>query len=197
MAKNYCHKYSTEQKDFLRDHVSGRSYAELTELFNQEFGLGLNVGRISSAIKRYGLKNNRDGRFQKGNSAWNKGKKGMHLNPSTEFKKGGVPANHRPVGSERINADGYIEVKIAEPKTWDLKQRIVWKQEHGSIPEGNVVIFADGNPLNCNLNNLLSVSRAELLILNRQGLIKQDPDVTRAGVQVAKLIAKISEMRQK
>ncbi len=37
------------------------------------------------------------------------------------FAKGNVPPNHRPVGSERISKDGYIEVKVAEPKQVEIK----------------------------------------------------------------------------
>ena len=28
------------------------------------------------------------------------------------FKKGNVPANHRPIGSERITVDGFVEIKV-------------------------------------------------------------------------------------
>ena len=45
------------------------------------------------------------------------GKKGICADgcERTWFKKGHIPANYRPVGSERVNADGYIEVKVADP----------------------------------------------------------------------------------
>ena len=53
-------------------------------------------------------------RFQKGSVPLNKGKK---VSPEvyskiqpTMFKKGHSPVNHREVGSERINKDGYIEI---------------------------------------------------------------------------------------
>ena len=54
----------------------------------------------------------------------------------TMFAKGNVPPNHRPVGSERISIDGYIEVKVAEPDKWRLKQRVVYEEAKGESPEG-------------------------------------------------------------
>jgi len=56
-------------------------------------------------------------RFKKGHSSWNKGKY-MRVSPCTEFKKGCMPHNYKPVGSERITKDGYRERKVADPKKW-------------------------------------------------------------------------------
>lgn len=195
MSKRYCHIYTEEQKRFLRDNIVGRTYSEITGLFNETFDLSLNSGRISAPIKRYGLRNGRDCKFSKGHEPANKGQKGIHLSPATEFKKGNIPANHKPVGSERVNRDGYIEVKVAEPRTWRLKHRVVWEREYGPIPKGYAVIFADGDPLNCEAENLMLITRKELLIANRHGLIKQDADITRSGIQTAQLIGKMYERR--
>ncbi len=104
-------------------------------------------------------------RFRKGSIPPNKGKR---MSPElyakcapTMFKKGNTPGNHRPVGSERVNVDGYIERKVAEPNKWECKHRIIWKQAHGDIPKGYNIQFKDGNPLNCTLENLYIISRAE------------------------------------
>lgn len=53
------------------------------------------------------------GRFLKGMIPWNKGLKGWHkVQPKNLFKKGNLPKQTRPEGSERINKDGFTEVKI-------------------------------------------------------------------------------------
>lgn len=49
----------------------------------------------------------------------------------TMFRKGNIPANHKPIGYERINADGYIEVKVAEPNKFRLKHRWFGKRISG------------------------------------------------------------------
>lgn len=104
-------------------------------------------------------------RFQKGSVPLNKGKK---VSPEiyskmqpTMFKKGQTPLNHRDVGSERVNVYGYIEIKVAEPNRWRLKHRIIWEQVNGTIPRGYNVQFKNHNPLDCRIENLYLISKAE------------------------------------
>ena len=106
-------------------------------------------------------------RFKKGSIPPNKGKK---MSPEvyekvkeTMFKKGKSPVNHREVGSERINVDGYIEIKVAEPNRWKLKHRIIWEQVNGEIPKGYNVQFKNHNPLDCRIENLYLISKADQL----------------------------------
>lgn len=104
-------------------------------------------------------------RFQKGSVPLNKGKK---VSPEiyakmqpTMFKKGQTPVNHRDVGSERVNVDGYIEIKVAEPNRWRLKHRVIWEQVNGAIPKGFNVQFKNHNSQDCRIDNLYLISKAE------------------------------------
>ena len=104
-------------------------------------------------------------RFKKGYTPPNKGKK---LSPEvyakvsrTMFKKGNRTHNYKPVGSERVNVDGYVEVKVADPGKWRLKHRVIWEEAHGPIPRGHNVQFRDGNSQNLSLDNLYLISRSE------------------------------------
>ena len=106
-------------------------------------------------------------RFQKGSVPPNKGKK---VSPEvyskiqpTMFKKGRTPVNHRNVGAERINVYGYIEIKVSEPNMWRLKHRVMWEQVYGTIPMGYNVQFKNHNPLDCRIENLYLISKAEQL----------------------------------
>lgn len=106
-------------------------------------------------------------RFRPGGIPANKGKK---MEPETYakvsrtmFKKGHMPENHREVGSERINKDGYIEVKVSEPNKWRAKHRVLWEEAHGPVERGYNVQFKDGNPLNVTLENLYLISRSRQL----------------------------------
>jgi hypothetical protein len=179
------HNYTTAEIRFLERKVAGRSHAEVTELFNRRFGLSFTVSRIHSTLQRYGFTNGRDTRFRPGQTSFNKGQKGIHFSRKTEFKKGNRPWNWRPVGSERINADGYAEVKIRNPNKWKTKHRIIWEKAHGKIPRGGVIIFADGNRLNMRLNNLLLVSRSELSVMNHLGLMSNKGKLTEIGKSIA------------
>lgn len=104
-------------------------------------------------------------RFPKGHIPDNKGKR---VSPETYakcqptmFKKGQTPLNHREVGSERVNVYGYIEIKVAEPNRWRLKHRVIWEQVNGAIPKGFNVQFKNHNPLDCRIENLYLISKAE------------------------------------
>ena len=115
-------------------------------------------------------------RFPKGHSPANKGKK---VSPElyakmqpTMFKKGRPSLNIKPVGSERVNVDGYIEVKVADPNKWRLKHRVIWEQHYGTIPPGHNIQFKDHNPLNTDIENLYIISQAEQMRTQNSFLAK-------------------------
>lgn len=177
-------------KQFILENYKERSNQELTDLFNQKFHIHLTVGCMKSYKARYKLDSGIRFRFKKGHIPYNKGKKMpkevYEKAKHTMFEKGHIPSNHRPVGSERILKDGYIEVKVAEPNKWKLKQRLVYENHKGKIPKGSTIIFLDGNKLNFNIDNLKCVTRSELLYLNRNGLNNLN-EVTETGILMARL----------
>ncbi|MDO8940878.1 MAG: HNH endonuclease signature motif containing protein [Methylicorpusculum sp.] len=164
MAKN--NHYTQEQLDWLREYRPKLARRELTAAFNERFGLALSVSAIDGTCKRLGLYTGRTGCFEPGHETWNKDIKGYRVSAATEFKTGNRPANAVPVGTERLQGDGYLWVKIAEPKTWRAKHNVIWEAEHGPVPKGHTVIFLDGNKENLDPANLHLVSRTELLKLN-------------------------------
>jgi hypothetical protein len=116
---------------------------------------------------------------------------------ASAFKKGNIPKQHRAVGSERINAAGYIEVKVAEPRTWRKKHRIIYEEAYGKVLKGKRIIFADGNKLNLELDNLLLVTDNELLRMNNNNLIKENGDLTKSGLALTKLMNKMYEKKRR
>lgn len=134
------HTYSSEEDKFLKDNVKEITLKELTKKFNNAFNLLLSESSIANRKNKLGLSSGiKGGQFQKGHIPTNKGKKwddymskkGQKNSRKTAFKKGNVPHNHRPVGSERISKDGYIEIKIKEPNIFVLKHRWLWEQKNG------------------------------------------------------------------
>ena len=196
MKRNEQHKYTEEQRQFIFDHYKGRTAEELADLVNEHFGLRLTPGRMQSFRKRYGLRSGIDGKFKPGQVPHNKGKKGQGGWEPTQFKKGNVPGNYRPVGSERVDARGYTEVKTADPSTWKTKHQALWEEHNGPVPKGHVVIFGDGDKFNFDPDNLILVSRSQLLRLNHEGLIQSDADLTRVAVTIVDLQQKIKEREQ-
>lgn len=199
-------KYSPEHIEFIEVNITGCHFSELTNMFNKQFGMKLTVAAMISLADRHGLHNGIDAKFnkgheptqfKKGHTPHNKGKKGEGGWEPTQFKKGNIPVNYRPIGSERVTKDGYVEIKVADPNKWRLKHQVIWEEANGPIPKGYAVIFGDGNPQNLDPNNLILVSRQQLLILNRKKLIQKDVDLTRTGVIIADLYQKINKRRGK
>lgn len=186
-------KWTEEEKEYLKSIVFGRSHDEILKLMNEKFEYEFTKEQIKGVIARNKLITGRTGHFEKGIIPWNKGTKGVCKANKTTFKKGNKSWNYKPVGSERINSEGYTDVKIADPNKWKLKHHILWEKEVGSIPEGYVLVFADRNKQNIKIENLLLVNKKQILTMNANNLISEEAEVTKAGLNLAKLINKISE----
>ena len=72
----------------------------------------------------------------------------------------------------------------------------VWEEANGPIPDGMFVTFLDGNRENFDLDNLALITRAEHARLNQSGLRSEDPEITAAALQVAKLTTKIGQLQR-
>lgn len=141
--------YSKEIKDFIIENHKGTSYKVMADMVNAKFNLNITPAKIRCFYGNHKLNSGLDGRFKKGNKSFNKGLKqteymspeGIERSKATRFTKGHSPINYKPVGSERINVDGYIEVKVKDPNIWVHKQRVIWESVHGEIPKNHVVVF--------------------------------------------------------
>ena len=184
------HKWTDEEKEYLASIVKGSTYKEITEKMNDKFEYNFSEEQIKGAMARYKLPTGTGGYFKKGSTPWNKGLKGYMGANKTSFKKGTIPPNQVPIGTESITKGGYIKVKVGEPNKWKLKQRYIYEQHYGEIPNNCNVIFADKNIRNFDINNLVLVSKAEMLILNNNKLIFEDKELTKVGVNIAKVIDK-------
>lgn len=195
----YGMKYTDEMRQFILDNYYGIKTEELTDRFNAEFGTQLSYTAMGAYKKRYKLISGLPRHFLKGHVPANKGQK---MSPEvyekckgTMFKRGQTPVNYRPVGSERIDEEGYVYVKVKDPKTWKLKHRVVWEAANGPIPKGCTVIFLDGDGTNCKLSNLKLIKRSELLVMNRYHLFQDSAELNDTATNLAKMIDVMSERK--
>lgn len=117
-------------------------------------------------------------RFKKGDIPFNKGKNEHEFRSkessercrSTQFKPGHLPHNTRPVGYECIRHNGYVYIKIEGEKKMLLKHHYVWEQHNGPVPNGMCVAFRDGNRQNCDISNLMLMTKADNVARMRAAL---------------------------
>lgn len=197
----YGHKYTDEEKAFMEEFVPGHSYAEIQKAFIERFGWEITIGQVNAYIGNHHLNTGRTGCFEKGHVPSNKGKK-MSADvyekaKDTMFKKGHMPHNYRPVGSERVNRDGYIEVKTKDPKTWKLKHRIVWEAVNGKIPRDSIIIFRDGDRQNVSIDNLLMIKKSVNAVLNHTGLAVYEGEAKETAIKLAELKIETSKARKR
>ena len=193
------HRYTQEERDFLRKFIPGHTYKEIVAEYNARFDDQITESRVKGYMANHKINNGLTGRFKKGHVPANKGThpptRGRMA--ETQFKRGHLPHNTKPIGYERTSKDGYLEVKVkmrpSNPKCNDnfkLKHRLVWEKEYGPIPEGHMVIFLDGDKGNFELSNLALISRDEHAQMVKQGLRSTIPEVTKTGVLIAKVSIK-------
>jgi hypothetical protein len=150
---------------------------ELRRLFVVEFERpDVTLIHLNALCKRRGWMTGRTGQYPKGAVPLNKGKP-MPFHPNsaaTRFKKGerrGVAARlWKPVGTERMSKDGYLERKVNDGLPMQARWRAVhivrWEEINGPLPKGMALKSLDGQRLNIDPSNWELVSRALLPRLN-------------------------------
>lgn len=195
----------------LSAHLAEKFNCSLSSIYYHANKLGLKkskefiveTSRMHSSRPDHG---GRRTRFKKGQTPPNKGKKlsefmseeSIGKIKKTQFKKGNIPHNHKPIGYERTTKDGYVEVKVRDgekQKNFELKHRLVWEKHNGKIPKGNNIQFKDGNRLNCKIDNLYMISRAEQV--SKENTIHRYPSELKRAIRLTtKLKKQIKEHEQ-
>jgi hypothetical protein len=117
-------------------------------------------------------------RFVKGHAPHNKGVRRPGWAPGrmgeTQFRPGerrGVAVRlYKPIGTERVSKDGYLERKINDDlplqRRWRAVHLLVWEEANGPLPAGHAVAFRNGNKRDIRLDNLELISRRALMRRN-------------------------------
>lgn len=182
-------KYLKEHEDFLRKHET-TPRKKLKKLFERKFKMEISISGLTQKCRKLGLSCPNTGIFKKGSIPINKGTKGLMKANKTSFGPGNRPTQTKKIGSISIRKDKngnlYMHIKIAEPNRWQTLQAYIWEHKYGKIPKNYCVIFKDKNTLNTRLDNLMLVSRAELVRLN-QKYAHIDKSLKETALQIIKI----------
>lgn len=196
--------YPVEVKEFIYSNYKGTSHKAMAEMVNKKFGMSMTAANVKNFYANHKLNSGLTGRFYNGQTSHNKGRKqseymtseAIEHTKATRFKKGQIPPKYRPVGSERITKDGYIEIKVADPHTWRKKHRYVWEEANGPVPKGYYLIFLDQDRTNTSLDNLALVSKRQHVIINNRYRYSNDKDINRAIISLSELSVTIKDRRK-
>ena len=200
-------KWPDGMYEFVRDNSYGVDSVTLAEMVNEKFGIGISPHNMGAYCQRHGIKRGITGWFQKGNAPANKGRKqseycspeALERSRQTQFKKGQRAANELPLGTVAVHEGRKMyKVSMTGPynERWKLYNRIVWEQHHGPIPDGMQILFKDGDCLNCDIDNLMLITKAEKAVMARAGYFNAGPEGRETGVALAKLRIKANKIRR-
>ena len=131
--------------------------------------------------------------FPKGHIPANKGQRRPGWSAGrmreTQFKPGQRSSNWKPIGSLRINGDGYLDRKVQDtgypPDDWKGVHRLVWIEAHGPIPDGFSVGFKPGR----RTTDVDAITLDALELLSRRDLMARNTvhNLPKALVEVVQL----------
>jgi len=153
MRKIWCAEETEKFKILYSDTYN----KEIAEIF------GVSVLAIKSRAKFLNLKKSAEHLVRV-----NKDSIGIHRSPLTQFTKGSKPINtkfNNCITLRIYKGRPYKFIRLEENK-WIHLHRFIYKKYHGYLPQDMVIIFKDCNSMNLNIDNLIPISRQELMIRN-------------------------------
>lgn len=160
-------KYTPEMTQWIRDNCAGVEWGSVAENFNRVFGTDKTARQLRSHAHDNGIHN------------------GIYHARSTTMNK------RRSVGSTRLDKDGYVVIKVAEPCHWRRAQLVEWEKYHEPIDiRKDMLIFLDGNRQNYHIHNLYKLPRRLITVFNRHFLwAKITPETIESVVAVAEMLS--------
>ena len=196
-TKNKPHKWSKEEITYLGEITPGRGSKEIQQMMTEKFNYPYTITQVRAKIKSCKFKMGIDSKFQKGHTPKNKGTKGVSKPNQTSFQKGHEPHNKKLVGSERKNTNGYVEIKVEEPNKWRLKQRVLYEQYHNTILKPDqLILFLNGDKTDFSKENLQLVTKKQIFMMCKEGLLTDDTEITRTGLNIANILLKLKELQK-
>ena len=215
------HNYTEEEVEWLKENVYGVRHEELARRFNERFGTNVNRYNIRNMLTRRGIKNGLNqsdltkemkqfvfdnykgisnqeladrvnekfgtnfGAVKFADFKWLNGlRSGYQYQPWLKWQK-----EHM---DETIRKDGYVYIKVG--KNWYAKQRWVYERAYGELQPGEVLIFKDGDPTNCDLDNLIKVRKNVLCRVS--SLLTDDKEINNSLILTGLVLDKIKQIEE-
>lgn len=195
-------RYSVTELAFIEARCT-MDRRQLLAAFAVEFGRDdVSLVNLNALCKRKGWLTGRTGCFAKGQTPQNKGLRRPGWAPGrmreTQFVKGerrGVAVKlYKPVGTERLSKEGYLERKIHDglplQSRWRAVHLVRWEEANGPVPKGMCLKFIDGDRRNTEPANMVCVPRAILPRLNG----KYGRDYENAPAEVKSAILAVAKL---
>lgn len=210
-ARKECKRelWTPDAVQIVEEYIEGRTHQAMAELLTEKTGRTYTAKQVLAYCKRYHLHNGFTGHFEKGRPSRNKGltwdeimsPEAQQRSRATCFKVGDLPHNYAPVGSISRTTDGFLIRKVKDTgkqhERWEFVHRLVYEENFGTIPEGCIIIFKDGNRENCSPENLMLVTMQENAVMNKHGYRSTDPNLTEVGLAVTKVKIAITQKRRR
>ena len=195
-SRNAARSFTRAETDWLRDHVRTMPRKDLLARFSERFGRKLATSSLNSLVHRRGWQGAPNlGRYRDGHPPHNKGVKGCWGPNSGSFQPGHKRNEIYELGAATVRKGQGAPLVVEKTEAgWLRKARVVWERAHGPIPDGCVIVQIDGNPLNCDLDNLECVPRAVIARMNHFHAPKASgPETAPARLRLAQLRHAITE----
>lgn len=180
-AKKNKRSFAVEEDEYIIKNLSSTSLKKIAQ------ALKINKGCVGKRARELGLgsiieANISRARIKPGAIPPNKGKKQteymsaevIERTKGTRFKKGNIPSNcYHEIGKVTIRNDKgdakahkKYKYKCVSLGKWEPLHVLEWVKVNGPIPKGYCLWFKDNNSLNCSIENLELITRAENLARN-------------------------------
>ena len=184
-AKKMYKPFTLLEDKYIVEHIDKQSIKQMAPILHRS------ASYVSCRAKELGLseiikQNALASQIKKGNVPVNKGKKiaeymsadQIEKTKSTRIKKGHT--QHKAVGfndgdivirqsHKKRNYPPYKWIRISK-SNWKMLHVYNWEKVHGPVPKNHIIIFKNGDTMNCDISNLEQISLQENMLRNSASL---------------------------
>lgn len=165
----YKSRFTEEADAYLKENWEFQTSTELANSLFEEFAITVRPSTVTERLNKLGV--------HRGNCY---------------VPKDYVPRASKPIGTERIDKERTVMVKVAQPNVWKPKAQVVMEYD----PKESQAIFLDGNSLNVTPENIVVVSKKVHARLAKNGWLNSSNGILMAGIKWSELHYALKEMEE-